>query len=139
MKSAKPRIAAGAFAHSDTQAAVSVAAASSLAFLHAAALSWLISVLVPTFIVAGPQPSRFILKNRSSEMPCKAQNAWIESASAFGSTLGGFRLYFGPSESGGPRLCPSFARPPAPVVFLPPTSRPALALAPSQLPPSPSP
>src|SRR5262245_47574483 len=28
-------------------------------------------------------------------MPCKAQNAWIESASAFGSTPCGFRLYFG--------------------------------------------
>jgi len=74
-------------------------AASSRAFLHAAALSWEIKVLLPTFMVRGPHPSRRILKYMSSEMPCRRQNSLIDVASAFGSALGGLRRYFGPRSA----------------------------------------
>src|SRR5215475_5026364 len=92
----RPRRASGAFAH---QAAASAAAASSRAFLHAAALSWEIKVLLPTFMVRGPHPSRRILKYISSEMPCRRQNSLIDIASAFGSAPGGLRRYFGPRSA----------------------------------------
>src|SRR5215831_17634848 len=69
-------------------------AACSLAFLHSAAASMEISVLVPTRITAGPHPCRLILKNMSSEMRCAVQNSRIDIASAFGSALGGLRRYF---------------------------------------------
>src|SRR5215469_5412351 len=74
----RPRRASGAFAHQ----AAAWGAASSRAFLHAAALSWEIKVLLPTFMVRGPHPSRRILKNKSSLMPpCCAQNSRIDMAS----------------------------------------------------------
>src|SRR5215472_14916894 len=80
----RPRRASGAFAH---QAAASVAACS-LAFLHSAAASMEISVLVPTRITAGPHPCRLILKNMSSEMRCAVQNSRIDIASG-GPRIGG--------------------------------------------------
>src|SRR6516164_10783837 len=58
------------------------------------------------------------------------QNVLIESASAFGSGFGGLRLYFGPSSSGGPRLCPGVARSAVAAVFLPVISPRAIAITP---------
>src|SRR5262249_31863780 len=86
--------------------AAAFSASSSRSRLQSAALSMLISVRAPTLITRGPHPSRCILKYMSSLMLCRTQNAWIDIASACGSTLFGFRLYFGlsPVASGGPRI-----------------------------------
>src|SRR5262245_20304813 len=72
-----------------------VAAAASRSRLHAAALSTEISVREPTFMMAGPQPSRCILKYWCTEKPCNRQNSAIDIARECESARTGFRSYFG--------------------------------------------